>query len=209
MQQPSMTKGEAKVLLVDIRKLVEAHKKTSIELCRMVWETSETVVNVAGEVLFLWQLWGYKSWKKFVGLELGIHPNKAYACRKVWQVFYIDLVGCWDKENLLPFTKMKILAADKINARNVNNKLKRAAAKTCPQLVAEIYDVDELHCIAITCTTSEQKTINKAIEKAREAYGSDGKKMPRGQVIARMSREWSSIHDTIERTSKGKLRLVG
>lgn len=206
----TMTKREAKALLVEIEELVESHQRGSMDLCRVVYQVSDTTVSFGGDLHYLWQLWGYDSWNDFVGLVLGIHPTTAYVYRRIHEVFYVDLAGCWDHGNLLPVTKMRILAADRsLNKRNVNAKLKRALNKTCPQLVAEIYGVDELKHLSVSVSGSEMKTIGKAIEKARKAFTEkDGKRLPRGQVLARMAREWATVHDNIERTKKGKLRLA-
>lgn len=207
----TMTKKEAQALLAEIEELVENRQRGSMDLCRVVYQVSYTTVSFGGELVYLWQLWGYDSWNDFVGLVLGIHPTTAFVYRRIHEVFYVDLQGCWDHENLLPVTKMRILAADRgLTKRNVNSVLKRAVNKTCPQLVAEVYGVDELKHLSVSVSSSEMKTIGKAIEKAREAFSDkDGKRLPRGQVLARMAREWANVHDNIERTKKGKLRLVG
>lgn len=207
----TMTRKEAQGFLTKIERLVANRKKGSMDLCEVVYQVSYTTVSFGGDLLYLWQFWGHESWENFVGLVLGLHPTTAYVYRKVHEVFYVELEGAWDIGNLLPITKMRILAADRgLNKRNVNTKLKRAAKKTCPQLVAEIYGVDELRHLSVSVSASEMKTIGRAIEKARKAFTADdtSKRLPRGQVLARMAREWANIHDNIERTTKGKLRLA-
>ena len=209
-QTTEITSAEASRLRKEIKQLVKRHKHGSMTLCRIVYQASFSMVSVAGDPTFVWQLWGYKSWEDFIGLELSLHTTTAYAYRRIWKRFYVELQGCWDEANLLPITKMRLLCSDRgMNQRNVNTKLKAAATKTCSKLMSEIYGVEELCHFSASMDASEMKTVKKAISKYRSAFGEEAEAMPRGQIVANMLREWSQIHDNVERSKRGKLQLVG
>lgn len=188
-----------------IQDFVSAHAKASIELCWALYETDHALVLIGGQPTSLWEAWGYKSWREFVGVELGMHPTTAYCYRRVWEVFYVELAGAWAEKDLLPITKMRILCAAKMDKNNVTAWLTKAKKMTCPQLVAAVYGTEELHTFATSMTAKEMEAVRNAIEDARGAFGTD---LPRGGILARMVQEWQTMHKTAIKV-RGRLRLAG
>src|SRR5688572_25339316 len=132
-----------------INSVVEVGKKASIDTCQMVYETTVNMVRVDGDLKYCWQTWGYDSWEEFLGREMHLHLQTAYGLRKVWQVFYVDLVNDWNKDLLLGLTKMRLLTRATLTPRNVETWLKRAASMNCAKLLALVSDQEELHSFAV------------------------------------------------------------
>lgn len=203
MTEPkALTKKRADLLRTKVQDIVESHAQGSMDLCWALYEIDHTVVRVAGNLVPVWETWGYKTWDDFVGKEVGLHPHTAHLYKRVWEVFYVDLAGAWDANLRLGITKMRILCAANLNRKNVNSWLKKAKGMTCAKLLAEVYDTQELHSFTASVTSREMAQLKKGVEAAREAFGED---LPRGQALVKIVNEWTKI---AQGAAKPKLRLV-
>jgi hypothetical protein len=194
------TKDKANVLLTRIRSLSGKGAQNSADLAQALHESYHGWAYVGGKQHYLYELWGYRSWEEFVGKEAGLHLTTAYSYVRIWQVFYIDLAGAWDVNDLLPFTKMRALTSAPLTKTNVSGWLKRAKNMTCSQLVAKVYGKPEVCQMRVAVTASQQAKINDALTIAREAFP-DG--LPRGDLLAKIAGEWLDL----QRKTRG-LRLV-
>ena len=199
-----LTKRGADELRKRISGIVENNAKSSMDVCWALYETERTTVYIAGQTMFVWEAWGYKEWGDFVGHEMHLRPTTAYAYRKVWEVFYVDLQGAWDVSLLLPITKMRILSAAYLTKKNVNSWLKKGAKLTCAKLVAEVYETEELKHFSVSLTKRQHATLKRDLDFAREQFDG-GDELPRGDVLFKIVSEWT----TLAKKSKGrKLRLA-
>jgi hypothetical protein len=175
-----------------INNIVGSGRAASMELCWAAYESDVNMTRVNGELVFCWSTWGYDSWEDFVGKELDLHVTTAYAYKRIWEVFYVDLAGCWDTGMLLGITKMRHLTSAPLTKSNVNTWLKRAKKLTCRELVAQIYDRDDTHSFAVPLTSSQLKLVHRAIEQGKTSF-TRGEKMSRGQVLTAIMREWAEL----------------
>ena len=201
----ALTKRGADELRKKINGIVENTAKASMDVCWALYETERATVNIGGKVMFVFEAWGFKEWGDYVGHELHLHPTTAFAYRKVWEVFYVDLAGAWDKNLLLPITKMRTLTAANLTKKNVNAWLKKAAKMTCAQLVAEVYETEELKHFHVSLTKRQHASVNRSLLLARETFP-EGGDMPRGDVLFRIVDEWAAL---IKKSKGRKLRLAG
>jgi hypothetical protein len=177
-----------------ISSVVEEGKKTSIDLCQMVYESDVNMVRVSGDLKYCWETWGYDNWEDFLGKEMDLHLKTAYGLRKVWQVFYVDLVNHWNKELLLGITKMRLLTRLNLTPRNVESKLKQAKGMNCARLLAMVSDTEEVHSFAVQLTGSQMNSMRKTLEHLRGTLN-NGENMTRGELLvymARLARETAS-----------------
>lgn len=200
------TKKSAEKLRSKIAGIVTRHQESSMELCWACHETHEAMVEIGNDLVYVWQVWGYEDWAQCVGIELGLHPTTAYHYRRIWQTFYIDLAGAWEVSAGLPMTKMRILCAAELTKRNVQSWLKRGAKLTCAQLVAEVYNTEEMHNLSVPVTADGLTTFNKVVEEARKTFGNG--ELTRGDVLMRIITEWRTTNRKVERSPRGKLQLV-
>ena len=190
MSEKSITSKQAGLLLTKIRGLVEDHTKASMDLCWACFEADTQMVRVAkSKYEFCWKVWGYPSWEEFCGQELGLHMTTAYAYKKVWEVFFVDLAGAWDKDLVLPITKMRILTSANLTKRNVEGWLKKAKKMNCRKLRAEVYGTDELHSFAAMVSGSDMRRIQKILKKGRDVYGEDES---RGKLLVHILQDWAN-----------------
>ena len=193
-EKPRSSK-QATTLRRQIAGIIEGRKTFSMDLCWAVHETFEKMVLVAGEPMFIWEAWGFNGWKEFVGKELGLYPTTAYAYRHIWEVFGVELDGCWDKKLTLGITKMRILAADQgLSKRNVNSKLKKAAGKTCAKLRSEVFNISAMRSFSVGVNDQDMSTLKKAVEEARSALGEEADGLTRGEVLTYIVAEWRNIN---------------
>lgn len=171
-----------------IQSVVEASKTASIDLCQMVYESDVNMVRVNGELKACWEAWGYDDWQEFLGKEMHLHLQTAYGLKKVWQVFYVDLVNDWNKELLLGITKMRLLTRLKLTPRNVESKLRQAKGMNCAKLLAMVSDTEEVHSFAVKLTGSQMNAMRKAIERLRGSL-TNGENMTRGELLVHMARD--------------------
>lgn len=191
----TVSESKANLFREKIQGIVADHAQKSIDLCWALYEADHMLVRIGDTLTPVWEAWGYKDWGDFVGKEMGLHPTTAYAYKRIWETFYVDLAGAWDANNLQSITKMRILCAAKLTKKNVNAWLKKAGKMTCAKLVAEVYGTEELHNFAATVTTSELRAINKAILDGRQVFGD---KLPRGEVLVHILKEWSTMHRNVQ-----------
>ena len=190
-----LSSRQASTLRRQIAGIVEGRKTFSLDLCWAVHETYEKMVLVGGEPMFIWEAWGFKGWKEFVGKELGLYPTTAYAYRHIWEVFGVELDGSWDKKLILGITKMRILAADQgMTKRNVNAKLKKAAGKTCAKLRSEVFNISTMRSFSVGVNDKDMGTLKKAVEEARAALGEEADELTRGEVLTYIVAEWRQIN---------------
>ena len=195
-----LSERSSKLLREKIQTIVNQFAQGSMDLCWAVYEVDHALVRVGGEIVPVWEAWGYNSWSRCVGVELDLHPTTAYAYKRIWETFYVDLAGAWSVDNLLGITKMRILCAADLNKRNVNGWLKKARKMTCAQLVSEVYGTDKMHSFTAMVTGNELETLRKAIDTGREAFGED---LPRGEVLAMILKEWQASFQ-----HKGRVKAV-
>lgn len=200
-----LTERNASKLRASIQEIVAQGAKASKDLCWALYETYTTQVRIGGVSVPIYQAWGYDSWSRFVGIELGLHVVTAYCYRRVWEVFFVKLDGAWDHANLLPISKMRILCAAKLDKRNVNSWLKKAKALTCAQLVAEVYGTAELHTLAVNLKGKDYEALKAVLADAQSAFGPE---LPRGEVLLKMASEWHAMYKNTAKT-RSKLKLVG
>jgi predicted DNA-binding ribbon-helix-helix protein len=189
-----LTQAQAATFRDKIQSVILAGRTTSIDLCQMVWESDVTMVRVNGDLKYCWQTWGYTSWEDFLGKEMDLHLKTAYGLRKVWQVFYVDLLNDWNKELLLGLTKMRLLTRMKLTPTNVESKLRKARDMTCAKLLAMVSDQEERRSFAVKITATQMNSLVKSLELLRATLPK-GETMTRGDLLvhmARMSREASS-----------------
>lgn len=204
-EENHLSKREATKLRRQISNIVEGHAKFSLDLCWAVYETYERMVLVGGQPVFIWEAWGYDDWQEFVGQELGLYPTTAYAYRRIWEVFGVELDGAWDKKNLLGVTKMRILAADQaMNRRNVDKKLRTAAKMTCAQLRAQVFDTEEIRHFHVSVTEDGMETLKAAIEDGRKRLGEEAEELSRGEILTFIVSEWQRLNRTVDTVKKRK-----
>lgn len=170
-----------------IQSVVNEGKKSSIDLCQMVWESDVSMVRVNGELKHCWQSWGHTSWEDFLGKEMHLHLQTAYALRKVWQVFYVDLVNDWNKDLVLGITKMRLLTRLSLTPRNVESKLRQARGMNCAKLLAMVSDNEESRSFAVQVTNSQMNSIRKSLDHLRTTLN-NGENMSRGELLTHMAR---------------------
>jgi hypothetical protein len=204
MPENQLTKKQASLLRDRLQNVVRANAEADFDLCQLLYETFTSVVKVSGEWLFVWEHWGFESWHSLVEKEVGIHENTAYAYKKVWEVFGIELAGTWDMSEILPITKMRLLSIADINSKNVKSWFKKAQRMSCCELQAEVYNTEVQHTLAIKVTKKELRDINKALESARKEY-EEPNRVPRGELLANIVREWTAL----KIPGKADLKLVG
>lgn len=184
-----LSSKQAEALREKVRTVVETNKKEAIDLCMVVYETDVRVVAVNDEYRFCWELWGYKSWEEFLGKEMDLHITTAYCLKKVWEVFYVDLQGAWNTDLLLGITKMKILAAARLDHRNVESWLKKAKGMTCRELRAKVFGTEETYSFATHLTGSQMTMVKRILDQAKTSV-TKGEKMSRGDLLVHIMREW-------------------
>jgi len=186
MQQSKITNKRADLLLNNVRQLVQNGIRANLDLCRMLHESFVTVTPKGSNWQFAWEYWGYKSWFDFVEIEMGMHELTANTCKKVWQVFGVELNGAWSIHDALPITKMKILAAsDKLSKQNVASWLKKAKKMTCCDLQHEIYGESSYRTFSVTLANPEYRMLNRLIEAARKEHGEEKTK---GELLIELLR---------------------
>jgi len=174
MSKDKVTNKRADLLLNNIKQIVQNGVKANLDLCQVLHDSFTTVTQKGNEWQFVWEYWGYKTWFDFVEIEIGMHHVAANTCKKVWQVFGVELGGAWNMADMLPITKMKILAAsDKLTKQNVKVWLKKAKSMTCCELEHEIYGEDAHRTFSVTLSQPEYKMLNKMIEDARKEHGEE------------------------------------
>lgn len=178
---------QAKLFRDKIHSVVNEGMRSSIEMCQMVYESDVTMVRVNGELKLCWQAWGYDSWEEFLGKEMHLHLKTGYALRKVWQVFYVDLVNDWNKELLLGLSKMRLLTRVNLTSRNVESWLRRAGKLNCAKLLALVSGQEELHSFAVNVTGSQMKSLRRSLDYLRESLPR-GDKMTRSELLVEMAR---------------------
>lgn len=202
----TLTSKQTEQFHTKIESIVGNGRAAAMDLCWAAYESDVNMTRVDGELVFCWSTWGYTSWEEFVGKELDLHVTTAYAYKRIWEVFYVDLAGAWDTSMLLGITKMRHLTAAPLTKTNVNAWLRKAKRLTCRELVAQIYDRDQLHSFAVPLTASQMKQVHKVLEQAKTTFAK-GESMSRGQVVAAIMREWSELKAAPQ--GKARLKLVG
>jgi len=192
-EEKALTQRASNLLRQKVRDIVDRHTQGSMDLCWALYETDRTLVRVGGELVTVYEAWGFKDWNEFVGKEFGMYPTTAYNYLRVWETFYVDLAGAWTVGNLPGITKMLILCSlgSKLTKKNVNSWLKKANGMTCRRLRAEVFGTDELHYFSTPVTGRDFKIVKKGIELGREAFGED---LSRGEVLAKMLKEWTAVY---------------
>lgn len=191
-KQPTLTSKQTEQFRAKIDSIVSSVRTAAMDLCWAAYESDVNMTRVDGELVFCWQTWGYSSWEEFVGKELDLHVTTAYAYKRIWEVFYVDLAGAWDTSMLLGITKMRHLTSAPLTKANVNAWLKRAKKHTCRELVALIYEREDIHSFAVPLTASQLKQVHRTLDQARSAF-SKGEKMTRGQRLTAILREWAEL----------------
>lgn len=191
-----ITSAKAEALLERVRQVVETNAQSNFDLCQILYETSQAVVSVGGNIVFAYQTWGYKNWFDFVETEIGLHEQSANAYRRVYEVFGIELAGAWDTGKPLPITKMRILTAANLTKVNVRAWLKKAEKMTCCKLVSEVYGTAEQVHFSASVSKRGLNDINRALDTARASFGED---LPKGDLLVRMLNEWSDIRKKTRR----------
>lgn len=199
-EKATHTEAKANTLRTRIRTLAGTGAQNAMDLAQALHESYHGWAYVGGKQHYLYELWGYRTWEDFVGKEAGLRKTTAYSYVRVWQIFYVDLAGAWDVNDLLPFSKMRALSAATLTKNNVSGWLKKARNMTCGQLVAKVYGKPELHQMRVPTTSAQRAKINDALTIAGEAFGSD---LSRGDLLARIAGEWMDL----QRKARG-LRLV-
>lgn len=189
MVQSSITPKQATTLRYQIQEVVRTTSRGTMDLCWACYEADTQMVRVGDKVDFVWKVWGYETWEEFAGCELGLHMTTAYAFRKVWEVFYIDLSGSWDEELLLPITKMRILSRV-VTKDNVEGWLKKARTVNCRKLRALVYGEAEVRSFATTVSLADFDRIQRILERGKDFY--DG--CSKGEALANILKEWESTH---------------
>jgi len=203
---------KAAQFLEKIQTIVQAGREASMELCWAAYESDVSMTRDSkGELVFCWKAWGYDSWEEFVGKELDLHVTTAYAYKKIWEVFYVELAGAWDVSLLLGITKMRHVSnVEGLTKSNVTAWLKRAKKMTCRELVPLVYNQPEKFSFAVPLTARQMKTTKKALDQAKTVYGNE--KMTRGEAITEILQEWMQMKGIVEgkrvKASKVKLRVV-
>ena len=182
-----LTPAQADQLRERIQSVVDKGIQSSIELAQMVWESDVNMVRVDGDLKYCWQVWGHDSWETFLGKEMHLPLKTGYGLKKVWQVFYVDLVNDWNKKLVVGISKMRILTSADLNARNVESWLRKAKELTCAKLQAKINGGEERKSFAVRVTGSQATTINRAIDYVRSMHPK-GDSMSRGEVLAYMAK---------------------
>jgi hypothetical protein len=191
-----ITPAKAEALLERVRQVVETNAQSNFDLCQILYETSQAVVSVGGNIVFAYQTWGYKNWFDFVETEIGLHEQSANAYRRVYEVFGVELAGAWDTGKPLPITKMRILTAANLTKVNVRVWLKKAEKMTCCKLVSEVYGTAEQAHFHASVSKRGLNDINRALDAARASFGED---LPKGDLLVRMLNEWSDIRKKTRR----------
>lgn len=187
-----LTSKQSLALRERIRAVCETHNTASFELCRAAYESYVSVVKVDDKYKFCWNVWGFTAWEDYVAKEMEIHLTTAYALKRVWEVFYVDLDGAWKPTHRLAITKMKLLAAGapfiKLSRSNVESWLKRAKGMTCGELRAKIFGGVELKAFAVRLTQSQRDQVAKTLDEYRSFLGDET--LTRGQILLRITNDW-------------------
>lgn len=187
MKDTYLSTKQSEELRRRIKDVVSSHKKASLDLCEVIYESDVQMTRVKGDYVYCWKAWGFESWEDYVGVEIGMHMTTAYAYKKIWEVFCVDLVGAWDVGLLQPITKMRLLSAALLNKKNVNAWLRKAATMNCRELRAAVYDTEELRHFSIEVSDPQLNRINRVLEQGRAVYG----EVSKGQLLANILKEWS------------------
>lgn len=206
MEQSRLSRKKADSLLGKLRSSIKHSSKANFELCCLLFRCSNSIVYVGDDPVFVYETWGYETWHQFVETEIGVHENTANTYCKIGRIFGHVLRSFWNEEDLLPITKMAILASwGGLNSQNVESRMKWAKKKTCCQIQHELLGKPESVIMSFSVYANEQKHINDAIEIARSEIR-NGKKMTRGEIMAIMTKQWAEI---ASQNKLGKLKLVG
>lgn len=195
-----LTPRKAHHLHQKVEQIVLDNKKSCMDLAMILHETYISTIVVGDEVMYVYQSWGHDDWAQFVRTEMGIFKTTADMYRKVWRVFGIDLAGAYSQDELLPITKMKILASANLTRKNVRSWLKKANGMSCIELQREIFGHDRLHSVSFPVTSSEMDTINKRLDEYNELDSS----LKRGEILTQAIDQWVS-----DQKKKFRLRKVG
>lgn len=203
-EDKALSQRASDTLREKVRNIVANHAQGSMDICWALYETDRTLVRVGGQLVPIWEAWGYESWNELVGREFDMYPTTAYNYMRVWETFYVELAGSWDVGNLPGITKMLILTSlgSGLTKKNANRWLKKATQMTCRRLRAEVFGSEEIHYFSTPVTGRDFDTVRKSIEKGREAFGED---LSRGEILARMLKEWMSMHSSTTRLRKRKV----
>lgn len=185
----AISQKQATLLRTKIQGFVDAGKENAMDLCWACYEADTQMVRVKGQLEHCWKVWGYPTWEEYVGQEMGLHMTTAYAYKKIWEVFYVDFNGAWDKSLLLSITKMRLLSVAPLTKKNINTWLKRAAGVNCRKLRAMVYDTEELRNFSTLVTVKELERINQILDQGRDVYGEED--APRGKVLVSILRDWA------------------
>lgn len=191
-EEKALSERASEALREKVRNIVANHAQGSMDICWALYETDRTLVRVGGQLITIWEAWGYESWNDLVGQEFDMFPTTAYNYMRVWETFYVELAGAWDVGNLPGITKMLILCSlgSELSKKNVNKWLKKAQQMTCRRLRAEVFGSEEIHYFSTPVTGRDFDVVRKSIEKGREAFGEE---LSRGEILARMLREWMTM----------------
>lgn len=208
MEQNKLSAKKASLLLDKLRTSVETSSKANFDLCWLLFECSNSIVYVGDDPVFVYERWGYETWHKFVEVEVGVHEHTANVYCKIGKVFGHDLSKFWDPEDLLPITKMAILASwDGLNSKNVKSKMRWAVGKTCCQMQHELLGKHHSVVMSFSVRSDEQRSINEAIEIARSELDY-GKKMTRGEIMSIMVQQWADTASRKRPNRPNRLKLV-
>lgn len=185
----NLSAAEATLFREKVRNVVDSNRGASIELCQLVYESDVTLVRVNGELKYCWEAWGYKSWEDFLGEEMDLHLQTAIRLKKVWEVFYVDLVGAWNPELLLGITKMRLLSIVDLTPRNVEGWLKKAKKMNCRLLQAAVFETAVKHSFAVSLTGSQMTQIKRTLAHLRGTLN-NGDKLSRGELLMAVCKQW-------------------
>lgn len=200
-EKTGISMHQADLLRKRLKDIVIANAQTCKDLYWAVYESDVQMVrNGSGQLEYCWKVWGYDTWEDYVGKELDMHVTTAYAFKKIWEVFWVDLAGAWDESLLLGVSKMRILTAAALTKQNVNKWLKKAATMNCRLLRAEVFGTEELKSFTAIVSASNLQRLNKIIDQGRNTFGED---LTRGEVLTNILKSWADDHP------KTRLRKVG
>lgn len=203
----TLTTVSAQRLRTKACELSRAEGRSRFALAEVIHDLYYGVVEVGSKEVPLFKFFGFKTWFDYVESdEVGLHVSTAAGYRAVWDVFGVKLAGQWDRELMLPFTKMRALTRV-VDATNVNSWLKRAARLTCCALEDEIAGKSkrrQYRHFAAFVTDHQLARVVNILDRASDEFPD---LTTRGDLLVKVLEQWHGVVK-VGKTYGKKLRLA-
>lgn len=200
----NIKKTEANSLRKKAQDFTNKSAKAAFDFGALLYEIYFSDIKVGKEVIPVWRAWGYETWFLYCECELHMHAATVNSYRNVYDIFGVQLDGMWNKKDILPITKMRSLLKV-VNENNVKSWVKKAKKLSCCDLDDEVeYALTgkktRLRHFTARMDDKSFTEVKNIISDAREDF--DG--LDKGEVMARIFRQWNHMHKSAKRFKKGK-----